>query len=156
MGSRNRGRDGIERTVRVLVKRRRLLLGVGLLCVALAFTGCASRRSPGRDATQSIVRLWRTEAANGRAAGLSEIGFGADGAFTHSGNNALGLPVNFGGRYEVGRSAKDSVIRLTYDDFPDKPTTWFFRLDGDTLTVAPSAADLGTEVAIVFRRAQQQ
>ena len=48
------------------------------------------------------------------------------------------------------------MIRLTYDDFPDKPTTWFFRLAGDTLTVAPSAADLGTEAAIVFTRAQQQ
>jgi hypothetical protein len=156
MGSPNRGRDGIERTVRVIVKRRRLILCVALLCAALSVTGCASRRSPGPDVTQSIVGLWKIEAAKGRPARLSEIGFGADGAFRHSGNNALGLPVNFGGRYEVGGSARDSVIRLTYDDFPDKPTTWFFRLEGDTLTVAPSAADLGTEAAIVFRRAQQQ
>ncbi len=127
-----------------------------LLCAALAVTGCTSRRAPGPDATQSIVGLWKIEAAKGRPASLSEIGFGADGSFRHSGNNALGLPVNFGGRYEIGGSAKESVIRLTYDDFPDKPTTWFFRLAGDTLTVAPSAADLGTEAAIVFTRAQQQ
>ena len=78
-----------------------------LLCAALAVTGCAHRRAPGPDATQSIVGLWKIEAAKGRPASLSEIGFGADGSFRHSGNNALGLPVNFGGRYEVGDSAKD-------------------------------------------------
>jgi hypothetical protein len=138
------------------VTRRGITLVVMLLCAALAVTGCASRRSQGSDVTPSIVGLWKIEAAKGRPASLSEIGFGADGAFRHSGNNALGLPVNFGGRYEVGGSAKDSVIRLTYDDFPDRPTTWFFRLEADTLTVAPSAADLATEDAIVFTRAQQQ
>jgi hypothetical protein len=87
---------------------------------------------------------------------LSDIGFGQDGSFRHSGSNALGRPVNFGGRYQVGTSAVNSVIRLVYDDFPDKPTVWFFRLNGDTLTVAPSVADLDSETAIVFKRATQQ
>jgi len=56
----------------------------------------------------------------------------------------------------VGSSAEGAVIRLTYDDFPDKPTTWFFKLDGDTLTVAPSRDDLQTEAALVFKRVQEQ
>jgi hypothetical protein len=33
---------------------------------------------------------------------------------------------------------------------------WFCRLDGDSLTFAPSVADLGTEASVVFKRVQQQ
>ena len=94
--------------------------------------------------------------AKGQPASLSEIGFAEDGTFRHSGSNALGLPVNFGGTYQLGSSAEGQVIRLIYADFPDRPTTWFFRLQGDRLTVAPSAEQLGTEEALVLKRAQQQ
>jgi hypothetical protein len=132
------------------------LLGVLLLLAALIAVGCGPRQPQAPVSTGSIVGLWTNAAAKGQAASLSEIGFGEDGSFRHSGDNALGFPVNFGGSYQLGSSAQDSVIRLTYDDFPDKPTVWFFRLKGDTLTVAPLAEDLETERAIVFRRAQQQ
>ena len=136
--------------------RRDVVLGAVLLCIVLIVAGCGPREPRAAASTQSVVGLWTNAAAKGRPASLSEIGFAEDGAFRHSGNNALGLPVNFGGRYQVGNMGEGSIIRLTYDDFPDNPTVWYFRLDEDTLSVAPLAADLGTEAAIVFRRARQQ
>ena len=132
------------------------LLCAALLCTALAASGCGSPAQQAAAPTQSVVGLWTNAATKGQPASLSEIVFAADGSFRHSGNNALGLPVNFSGRYQVGSSAQGTAVRLVYDDFPDKPTEWFFRLDGDTLTLAPRAADFETEAAIVFRRASQQ
>ncbi|MEI7813528.1 MAG: hypothetical protein WCJ13_01885 [Coriobacteriia bacterium] len=141
-----------------MVAKRGTLLGVTLLVMALLVGGCVARQSPAPApvSTGSVIGLWTNAAAKGQAASLSQIGFAEDGAFRHSGNNALGLPVNFGGSYQVGSSDQGPVMRLTYDDFPQQPTVWYFRLNGETLTVAPLAADLETEAAIVFQREKQQ
>jgi hypothetical protein len=56
----------------------------------------------------------------------------------------------------VGSSPQGSAVRLTYDDFPDRPEVWYFRVKGNTLTVAPTPAELDTDAALVFTRAQQQ
>ena len=139
-----------------VVAKRGILLGVTLLCLALFVGGCVARQAPAPASTESVIGLWTNTAAKGQAASLSQIGFADNGSFRHSGNNALGLPVNFGGNYQVGSSEQGPVMRLTYDDFPQQPTVWYFRLNGDTLTVAPLAADLETEAAIVFQREKQQ
>jgi hypothetical protein len=133
-----------------------IVLGVSVLCAALLLAGCTTRAKTEPVSSQSVVGLWVNAAVKGQPASLSELGLSEDGSFRHSGSNALGLPVTFGGRYEVGNSGEGSVVRLTYDDFPDKPTTWYFRLDGDKLTLAPSVADLDTESAVVLTREQQQ
>ncbi len=132
------------------------MIAVALLCAGVVLGGCRSRRPEAAASAQDIVGLWTNVAAKGQPATLFEIGFDRDGAFRHAGSNALGRRVNFGGRYEVGSSAEGPFIRLTYDDYPDKPTTWFFRLEGDRLTVAPDSAALGTEAALVFKREQEQ
>jgi hypothetical protein len=138
------------------VTRRTIVLGVLLICAVLLLCGCSSKKKSEPVSAQSVVGLWVNAAAKGQPASLSELGFSEDGSFRHSGSNALGLPVTFGGRYEVGTSGEGSVVRLTYDDFPGKPTTWYFELDGNTLTLAPSVADLRTETAVVLTRERQQ
>jgi len=137
-------------------RRLRIAISSLLVCVVLACSGCGSREPKPQAPTQSVVGLWTNAAAKGQPASLSEIGFGEDGTFRHSGNNALGMPVNFAGRYQVVTSTQGSVIRLIYDDFPDKPTALYFLLEGDTLTVAPRVEDLATEAATIYQRAGQQ
>jgi hypothetical protein len=133
-----------------------MTVAVVLLSVVLLVGGCTAPKRQEPVPTQSVVGLWTNAASKGQAASLSDLGFEDDGSFRHSGSNALGLPVTFGGRYVVGNSGEGSVVRLTYDDFPDKPTTWYFRLDGEALTLAPSVADLDSEAAVVLTREQQQ
>lgn len=133
-----------------------MMLAVVLLGAAVLMTGCAARVSKAAAPPPSVVGLWTIESAKGKAASLSEIGFDGNGTFKHMGHNALGKPVTFQGVYQVGGSDQGPVIRLTYDDFPDQPTRWYFRLDGSGLVVAENAADLDTERALEFERAQEQ
>ena len=132
--------------------KRMTVVGVLLLSVLLVAGGCSAPKQEEPVTAQSVVGLWTNAAIKGQPASLSELSLAEDGSFRHSGSNALGLPVTFGGRYAVGTSGEGSVVRLTYDDFPDKPTTWYFRLEDDRLTLAPSAVELGSEAAVVLTR----
>ena len=136
----------------------RILRGMALfvvLCATLVAVGC-SPRAKAAAPPPSVIGLWEMASAKGKAASLSQIGFGSDGTFKHMGHNALGRPVTFQGIYRLGGSEQGPVIELTYDDFPDRPTRWFFRIDGNDLRVAVVAQDLNTENALEFTRAQEQ
>jgi hypothetical protein len=139
-----------------------------MLLAAVVLSGCSAVRSalpaqtalPAEPASAapaaSVVGLWSVPYAKDREATLAEIGFGADGSFRHSGTNALGLPVNFQGRYVVGDSPQTPAIQLVYDDFPDKPVIWYYRLDKAGLTVAEDPSLLDSANAIHFQRVAQQ
>jgi hypothetical protein len=89
---------------------------------------------------------------SGKAASLSELTLAQDGTFTYGGRNAHGVPVTFSGRYDMGTEQRGPWIRLTYSDFPDRPTVWFYRLAPDTLTVSAVRGDLSNGTALVFTR----
>jgi hypothetical protein len=133
-----------------------IAVGSAVLLAALLALGCAPKATPASVDTRALVGLWTDAEARGIAGRLDEIQFREDGSFRHSGNNALGKPVNFGGHYQASRSAEGPFLRLIYDDFPEQTTVWFYRLDGDKLTVAPRAAELGSANSITWMRAQQQ
>lgn len=133
----------------------RALLVCAAVFAALGAAGCGPKAKAAAPAPD-VTGLWEMESAKGKAASLSEIGFGGDGTFKHMGHNALGMPVTFQGVYRVGESEEGPVIQLTYDDFPDRPTQWYFRLGGDELRVSVLPEDLDTENALLFERAPVQ
>lgn len=149
-----RGDEGGRKDV-IATRTRRGVAAWVILCAALVVVGC-SPPAKGAAPAPDVVGQWEIGSAMGKAASVSEIGFAGDGTFKHAGHDALGKPVTFQGVYAVGESEQGPVIQLTYDDFPERPTRWFFRVDGDELRVAPMPEDLDTENALEFERAQQQ
>jgi len=56
------------------------------------------------------------------------------------------------GVYETGDSQDGPWIRLVYHDFPDRNITWFYRVEGDRLTVSALPANLKNGTALEFTR----
>jgi zinc/manganese transport system permease protein len=135
-------------------KRRRLvgasaalmvLVVLGAL-VVLPVAGCAPK------AKQSVVGEWRAADTYGKAGSLSDLSLLADGHFYYGGKNALGGPVRFGGRYQTGEQDGAAWIRLDFDAYPNRPTVWFYRVDGDKLTVSSARGNLTNGSALVFTK----
>lgn len=130
-----------------------IVLGLAALCATLALMGCAEEPQPPKP---TLIGRWTSVQATGTTALLDEIVFEADGTFRHSGRNALGLPVAFTGAYTLGTDEQGAYIRLTYNDYPDKPTVWYYRLGMSTLSVSTDARDLQAGRAQRYRRAPEQ
>jgi hypothetical protein len=115
---------------------------------ALALGGCSAAAKP------SLVGSWHAADTAGKAGSLSDLTLQADGHFFYAGRNALGGPVRFGGTYRTGVQNGAPWIGLAYDDFPGKPTIWFYKLEGTKLTVSTVQGNLTNGSALVFARQQ--
>ena len=134
----------------------RILTLVAIGALVLLALGCRAQPSEPSTSTPSIAGLWTIPALKGQPVSLSEIAFESDGVFRQSGSNALGMPVAFQGRYQIEDSAGMWILRLTYNDYPDRPEVWYFRLEGNRLIVAKAPGGLDSGAVTVFERAQQQ
>jgi hypothetical protein len=121
-------------------------LVVALLVFAVALLGCSAGAKPG------LVGEWRSPDTAGKSASLSDLTLFADGRFRYAGENALGGPVAFGGSYQTGVDAGTPWIRLVYDDFPDRPTVWFYKLEEKQLLVSAVRGNLTNGSALTFAR----
>jgi zinc/manganese transport system permease protein len=123
-----------------------LALGALVALAMLPLAGCAPKARP------SLVGEWRVADTYGKAGSLSDLTLQADGHFYYGGKNALGGPVRFGGRYQMGEQNGVGWIRLDYDAYPGRPTVWFYRLDGTRLSVSSVQGNLTNGSALVFTR----
>ena len=125
------------------------LLGVALLGLALA--GCApAKPAPAEQA--SVVGSWTSPDTSGKNANLSDLTFYADGRFRYAGKSAIGGLVAFGGTYKMGSDSGAPTITLVFADFPDRPTFWYYQLDGNTLKVSGVRGNLTNGSALTFTR----
>ena len=126
--------------------RKRALLVV-LAAIAVMAVACTSPAPK-----PSLEGSWVVQDTAGKPGTLSDLTLAADGTFTYAGLNALGSPVRFAGSYQKGTSGAAPWIRLTYADFPDRPTRWFYRLEPQRLTVSTAVGNLRNGSALVFTR----
>jgi hypothetical protein len=113
--------------------------------VALTLAGC--KQSP-----PNVLGTWHNADTAGKPASLSDLTLTPDGRFRYGGKNALGGNVAFGGNYQTAVVNGSAVMRLIYDDFPNQPTIWFYRVDGNQLTVSSVQGNLTNGSALVFTR----
>jgi len=134
---------------RWLIGASAALLSVALL--GLVLSGCA----PGKQASAnqpSVVGSWTSPDTAGKNANLSDLTFYADGRFRYAGRSAIGGLVAFGGTYQMGSDSGAPTITLVFADFPDRPTFWFYQLDGTTLKVSGVRGNLTNGSALTFVR----
>jgi hypothetical protein len=120
------------------------LIATALLAAGLA--GCAPKAKP------SLVGTWRAADTADKTGSLSDLTLQADGQFYYGGKNALGGPVRFGGRYQVGEHSGAGWIRLDFDAYPGRPTLWFYKIEGTQLTVSTVQGNLTNGSGLVFTR----
>ena len=125
---------------------RRTPLLLALAALVLFAVACTPAAKP------SLVGTWVSKDSSGKSANLSDLTLKADGTFEYAGKNALGGPVKFAGTYQTGTTTEGPWLRLTYSDFPDRSTLWFYRLEPTQLTVSAVAGDLANGSALVFTR----
>lgn len=123
-----------------------LAIGALLALAVLPLVGCAPKARP------SLVGEWRAADTYGKVGSLSDLTLQADGHFYYAGKNALGGTVRFGGRYQMGEEKGVGWIRLDYDAYPGRPTVWFYRLDGNQLSVSSAQGNLTNGSAMVFTK----
>ena len=126
--------------------RKHALLAM-LVAIAVMAAACTSPAPK-----PSLEGSWVAQDTAGKSGTLSDLILAADGTFTYTGLNALGVPVRFAGTYQKGTSGVAPWIRLTYADFPDRPTKWFYRLEPQRLTVSTAVGNLRNGSALVFTR----
>lgn len=122
------------------------VLALSLLVGVLALAGCSAKAKP------SVVGTWRAADTAGKPGSLSDLTLQADGAFFYAGKNALGGPVRFGGRYTVGEQNGAPWIQLLYDAYPDRPTLWYYKIEGSQMTVSTVLGNLTNGSGLVFTR----
>ena len=128
--------------------RRIALVMVALLATGLlaGVAGCSA------GAKRGLVGNWVADANANKPGKLFDLTIAADGTFFYSGKNALGGGVRFGGKYALGSSGSGPWIKLVYNDFPDRPITWFYKLSGNKLAVSTAPGDLKSGTAMVLTR----
>jgi hypothetical protein len=104
------------------------------------------------DAKQQLIGHWVAGATSGKAGTLSDLTLASDGTFLYEGKNALGGTVRFAGTYALGNASEGPWIELVYHDFPDKPITWFYKVDGTKLSVSTQAGNLKNGSAMEFTK----
>jgi hypothetical protein len=120
------------------------------LAIALLLGGLLS--GCGDNGKRALVGHWVASSTAGKPGKLSDLTIAEDGTFLYAGQNAYGGTVRFAGTYELG-SAKDGPwIKLVYHDFPNRPITWFYKRDGNSLAVSVAPNDLKTGTAMVFTK----
>ena len=130
---------------------KRWLIGASvavLLCALLGgvLVGCAPKKPA------SLVGEWTSPDTAGMNASLSDITFYSDGRFRYAGKSAIGSPVAFGGTYQTGADSGAPTVTLVYSDFPDRPTSWYYQLEGNTLKVSVVRGNLTNGSALTFTR----
>ncbi|MDR3686434.1 MAG: hypothetical protein P4L93_05725 [Coriobacteriia bacterium] len=136
---------------------KRCMIGASVLALlGVALLGCApSKQAPAKQppAKQaSLVGQWTSPDTAGKDASLSDITFFADGRFRYAGKSAIGSPVAFTGTYQTGSNSGAPTVTLVYADFPDRPTFWYYQLDGNTLKVSAVLGNLTNGSALTFTR----
>ena len=126
--------------------RQRFAAMVCVLAALVVLCAC----TPSKPA--SIVGAWSAPDTAGKNASLSELALSADGTFRYGGKNALGGPVAFTGTYQTGTDSGTPWLKLVYADFPDRPTVWFYRIEGDRLSVSSVRGNLDNGSALTFVR----
>ncbi len=123
-----------------------IAMTAALAFVLLAGTaGCSG-------AKQKLVGSWVAATNAGKPGSLSDLTIAGDNTFLYAGKNAFGSSVRFGGKYTLGSSKAGPWIRMVYDDFPDRPIVWFYKVNGRWLEVSTVAADLKNGTAMALSR----
>ena len=130
---------------RVTILKFSAILVAAILFLSAA-AGCSAFAKPG------VVGVWNAPAAAGKAGSLPDLTLRADGSFTHAGLNGLRVGVTFLGTYEVTSLGGAPVLRLTYNDFPSKPSILYYTVDAKTLTVAVTKQALAQGAGEVYER----
>ena len=124
---------------------------VGLVLLGAALVGCGpAKQAPAGQA--NLVGEWTSPDTAGKNASLSDITFYPDGRFRYAGRSAIGGLVAFGGTYQQGQDAGTPTVKLVFADFPDRPTSWYYQLDGNTLKVSTVRGNLTNGSALTFKR----
>jgi hypothetical protein len=127
-------------------------VAAALLVLALSVGALAGCVAPATEKPVSLVGEWTSPDTAGKVASLSDLTLRADGTFRYAGKSAIGGPVAFGGTYQLGDDVGSPCIRLVYADFPDRPTVWYYRLDGKQLLVSTVKGNLTNGSALTFMR----
>jgi hypothetical protein len=125
---------------------------VTLALASALLTGCALAPKSGSARGATLVGNWRAADTAGQPASLSDLTLSANGQFRYGGKNALGGPVAFTGTYKTGVVEGTPWVALYYADYPDAPKLWFYRLEGDKLTVSAVRGNLTNGSALVLER----
>ena len=114
--------------------------------LVLTLAACSAKAKP------SVVGTWHAADTAGKSGSLSDLTLSANGHFFYAGKNALGGPVRFGGTYRLGEQNGAPWIGLVYDDYPGRPTVWFYKLDETHLSVSTVQGNLTNGSALTFTR----
>lgn len=123
---------------------------VAMVALMFVFAAVVAGCAPAKPA--SLIGTWTSPDTAGKNATLSDLTLYPDGRFRYAGKSALGGPAAFGGKYQTGVDKGLPWIRLVYADFPDRPTVWYYKLEGDKLTVSAVRGNLTNGSALVFMR----